>query len=563
VYSVCYCDEQEDETLETLGDQAATYMLSDDEKCASAAALNRENITGITVLGTDLDEHACGAKCSLGCIGPHCYCEGHTAGAAASVLCLPKTACKEACDLVGDDCIGINVHYDLPQCELIGSSCDASTQEAWQFFAKTPGTACTQEDDFREKVGTMTITSRVHTGVEYVITPGEAASIELTNPEGASFTYGPYSLLSRDRITIIDCGGTCGISPPTAGLLKPAGSERMATWNALGPHSHFQDLAHADTKNEPHDSKMKWGTRSSHDIRVYTKQDRLFVPGNNLMLADYSVAMDGDVRPLIEHQCYQKCSVECTDEWCYCSGYLHGYDDAASNAICGNQALCEWLCDAVTDCGSVDMHRSLDRCFLNLKDTADEKGKTHQDSLATDDKYMVLTPREDGNAEFAHHSPDEGSLPTYLLDPVDHGFSFDRMLRFSDITFKSGGTYKLCFCDASLLAHGQCRSEEDYSVDVGTIHASGVSCLIKKEELQRVSCAEQAHGGLRCYNNMPAPTPIHPLLPFPARPDSVTASTPPTLSCLYGTEEDGCATDPEADSTVDAGDGDEVDDSAR
>ena len=49
--------------------------------------------------------------------------------------------------------------------------------------------------------------------------------------------------------------------------------------------------------------------------------------------------------------------------------------------------------------------------------------------------------------------------------------------------------YKLCFCDASLVG-GKCESEADYSVEVGTIHASGVSCLIQRPELQRVRSAD-------------------------------------------------------------------------
>merc|ERR1712118_69977 len=76
--------------------------------------------------------------------------------------------------------------------------------------------------------------------------------------------------------------------------------------------------------------------------------------------------------------------------------------------------------------------------------------------------------------------------------------------------FKSGGTFKLCFCDSSLLADGVCMTEKDYKIEVGTIHASGVSCLIADPKLQRVSCPPQAHGGLRCYEHMDAPTPEAP-----------------------------------------------------
>merc|ERR1719247_2099243 len=91
-----------------------------------------------------------------------------------------------------------------------------------------------------------------------------------------------------------------------------------------------------------------------------------------------------------------------------------------------------------------------------------------------------------------------------ILSVVDYGYSFDKMLRFKDIQFKSGGTFKLCFCDSSLIT-GPCKTEADYSVQVGTIHSSGVQCLISKPELQRASCVPTYFGdgsSLRCYKSL-------------------------------------------------------------
>merc|ERR1712216_475085 len=77
----------------------------------------------------------------------------------------------------------------------------------------------------------------------------------------------------------------------------------------------------------------------------------------------------------------------------------------------------------------------------------------------------------------------------------------DKLLRFKGITFASGGTFKLCFCDSSLLGGSSaCKSEADYSVEVGTIHASGVSCLIAllqavREPPESDAAAGRAHYG--------------------------------------------------------------------
>lgn len=290
-------------------------------------------------------------------------------------------------------------------------------------------------------------------------------------------------------------------------------------------------------------ASMKWAAVSSRATREYTKQDRVFVPGHNLVLGDHIIPMDGNEQALLKHQCFQKCHVECTDPWCFCSGYLDGYDSADSAAICGDQVLCEFLCDHTEGCGSIDMHRRLDRCFLNHLD-----GSTHQDTLAADESYMVLTPRLDGNQETPHDSPPGSPPAPHLVEPVDHGHSWDRLLRFTDLAFPTGGTYKLCFCDALLTPTGRCATEEDYRVEVGTVHSSGVSCLVRRPELQRVSCAAQHHGALRCYAGMSAPEPLPPLLP--AKPEPIEHEEivePLVLSGTFCAEEGGCATAEEAD----------------
>ena len=55
-----------------------------------------------------------------------------------------------------------------------------------------------------------------------------------------------------------------------------------------------------------------------------------------------------------EHQCYTKCALNtpCTGDYCFCEGYFSGYDDLSSNAICGDETFCKYLCDNVEDCKS-------------------------------------------------------------------------------------------------------------------------------------------------------------------------------------------------------------------
>lgn len=126
---------------------------------------------------------------------------------------------------------------------------------------------------------------------------------------------------------------------------------------------------------------------------------------------------------------------------------------------------------------------------------------------------MKRTQPNDGPDDRRLSEPNDGINAMTALPALDIGFSWDKMLRFAPIRFTSGGTFKLCFCDSALLTAGrQCRSVEDYAVEVGTVHASGVSCLIGKRELQRADCVAQYHGGLRCYRDRSAPAPAPPAL---------------------------------------------------
>jgi len=267
-----------------------------------------------------------------------------------------------------------------------------------------------------------------------------------------------------------------------------------------------------------------------------------------------------DYHDLSEHQCFTKCKVPCEGPSCFCSGYLHGYDFETSNALCADQNLCEFLCDSIDDCGSIDMHKDLDRCFLNSKNLVIlnyRDATTHLDSLLPDPSYKVLVPRTvartasepaDGNEEIPHDSQ-LGPLPDPSAVVKDYGFSWANMLRFPNITFKSGGTFKLCFCDSTLVP--ACKSERDFSIEVGKIHVSGVSCLISQPSLRNAACVEQYYGDspkpLRCYAGEP-PNVSPPMLSLKDEAKfTAEAADPPSTQCAYGPEESGCPTEPEAE----------------
>jgi hypothetical protein len=367
--------------------------------------------------------------------------------------------------------------------------------------------------------------------------------------------------LSEDRVTVIDCGGSCGVSKPTVAVTEPTNAGSIATWMDFVSYNNFVDPAHEDDQNKQDPATIKYGIKSETVSRVYTAIDNSYVPGDNLELGSYSVTLMNDNYELSEHQCYAKCHVPCEGPRCFCSGYLHGYDKDTSNAICADQNLCEFLCDSIDECGSIDMHKDLDRCFLNSKNLVPlnyRDGTTHLDNLLPDPSYKVLVPRTvardagtpaDGNEEIPHDSQ-LGPLPDPVVVVKDHGFSWSNMLRFKNITFQSGGTFKLCFCDSTLVP--ACRTERDFSIEVGKIHVSGVSCLISQPSLRSAACVEQYYGAspksLRCYPGDP-PKVSPPPLPLREEVSFTGASSGDLLStqCAYGPEEGGCPTEPEAE----------------
>jgi len=342
------------------------------------------------------------------------------------------------------------------------------------------------------------------------VTPGEDVSIELTTPGMLTFKEGSH-LLSKDRITVIDSLGTCGLSSPSSSVLLPVEGTDIDTWAKWAPWSYFQDAPHEDLQNDVDPAKVVETAFPKAPVR-YNVREGMYCKGDgarggessNMDLDALTVPMDGVVFNVKDHQCYKKCALEapCEGDNCFCEGYFSGFDDISSNAICGNRKLCQYLCDNLEDCMSIDMHVNGYRCFLNHVDACG----LHQDelALASDKSYNLLIKTTDPNDEQTH------APMRKLQDPavnVMEDYSWDKMLRFKPLKIATGGTFKVCFCDSTLVPGGVCKSEKDFNVQVGLLHSSGVSCLLEKPSLQRVTCKEQRWGGLRCYQQYSAPDP--------------------------------------------------------
>jgi hypothetical protein len=85
-----------------------------------------------------------------------------------------------------------------------------------------------------------------------------------------------------------------------------------------------------------------------------------------------------------------------------------------------------------------------------------------------------------------------------LLSAPDYGLSWSDLLRFEGVTFHQAGTFKVCACDSAVAANN-CTVADDFTVEVGKVHASGLQCLLAKPQFARGECISQKYGGLRCY----------------------------------------------------------------
>jgi len=103
--------------------------------------------------------------------------------------------------------------------------------------------------------------------------------------------------------------------------------------------------------------------------------------------------------------------------------------------------------------------------------------------------------------------------PLLARSYFDLGLSWSQVARFRNLHFPNAGTYKACFCDSRRLQPAQpalassplaptfsaCTAKEDFVIEVGKVHVSGVSCLLGDTRFRAVDCHTNFFGGLTCY----------------------------------------------------------------
>merc|ERR1719353_1288193 len=285
----------------------------------------------------------------MGCVGPTCFCDGYDAaldGPNSSALCLGSVGCRAACDALGDDCGGYMMARTTNRCFLVEDTEkeDADNFHTWTKGEFWPNMSCVNEtafaaesaaELFAKSIGLLTVTERLHVGTDFVVTPGEMTSLEIA---GSGLTV-------RDQVMVIECSDQCGIAESSEAVT-------MLTTRAVDAKFDAPSVMYGDYAAAPLPTAA---------VPKYRKEENQFCDGGNAYLKDFPSIVQ-------EHQCYRKCeeTAPCLDGACFCDGFFEGHDGPDSTALCLPEAQCESLCARMgVDCYSVDMHRTLPRCFLN------------------------------------------------------------------------------------------------------------------------------------------------------------------------------------------------------
>merc|ERR1719331_3118747 len=457
------------------------------------------------LVAAEFQDHFCAKKCARGCVRQDCFCDSFDPDTMydestvdlmdgyAAPLCLSAPLCRDACS-ASAYCEMFDYEPETNFCWLLStkasalSTCengDLNYDESTQTWARVNGSACTNTSDFTQTVGTITLAQRADIANDWVLTPSAGVGTDYVPVQSLEVT-GTGMDWTKDRVMLVECTGTCGVSGPAASVrsLVGAGSPGVpsqAAFNAWVAENDMMDPPAEDflpspTPVTPGAPLVIWDSR-------FTGK---YCPGNNMDVTTPDMAAAG----VAQHQCYAKCVTnapcDASSPDCFCDGLFPGYDDEDSGALCLDEPTCKAYCAGLPDCFGIDMHQTMNRCFLNsmTKGPNDEKSCAEYvfelGSLTTYNYNFIYKQNALRRLEA---EPEERAPVRNLqyMEPVDQGLSWDQILRFKGLAFASGGKFKACFCDIETLPAGSaCSTAADYKVEIGMVHVSGVSCLIEE-----------------------------------------------------------------------------------
>jgi hypothetical protein len=483
-YDLCYCESRTDMTPDktvagklyrllgvTVGDQT----MSGASRCSSTPlaqiATTDPLATGLlpkNLVHGDFQDHFCAKKCARGCVRQDCFCDSFDpdtmydestvdlmAGYAAP-LCLSASLCRDACS-ASPYCEMFDYEPATNFCWLLSSTpatlstCengDLNYDESTQTWARVNGSACTNTTDFTQTVGSITLSRRADIGNDWVLTPSAGVGTDYVPVQSLEVT-GTAMDWTKDRVMLVECTGTCGVSGPAASVRSLVGSgspgiPSMAAFNAW--------VAENDMMDAPAEDELPATPVATPASAAVLWDDRFkgkYCPGNNMDVTTPDMMGAG----VAQHQCYAKCVTnapcDASSPDCFCDGLFPGYDDEDSGALCLDEPTCLAYCASLDDCFGIDMHQTMNRCFLNsmTKGPNDEKSCKEYvldrlGSLTTYNYNFIYKQNALRRLEAEAEPEQAPARKLQYMEPVDRGVSWDQILRFKGLAFASGGKFK-------------------------------------------------------------------------------------------------------------------------
>eukprot|EP00398_MALV-I-01_sp_L67-1_P000354 gene354-600_t len=404
------------------------------------------------------------------------------------------------------------------------------------------------EEEVKIELGTVMVTAVADVGFEYVVEPHTDTSIEIT---------GNNLNAEEDRIMVIDCQGSCGSAGATVAVnittdrfvwpyLAPVYNWRDGPW-----HDRAEIIANegeevaGDYIYRTYQYKLCPGnnlpTADTPDLwdvlRPHLCYYKCFVnaaqAGSDPTCGGFMTTFDDPMSKALcvtHTEALELCSsleechgIEESTEHFAADGvsfrhYLNGIADFQTdvsvvlcNVMVAARAWRKWkkrytnpspVKDLETNQGSSFILRRgrhhTSPCTIHGMDAGCLSYlNTHDSTLENEDKYHfhwkyrqgLLT---DANVPSARRRLDE--TQPRANDYCDPYSASDRLL-FNGFQFRTGGKFKVCYCDSSQLVAGEyCNHPSRFSIDVGYVHSSGLQCLIENPSLQRSTCSQQCYG---------------------------------------------------------------------
>jgi len=455
-------------------------------------------------MSASLDVQLCSTMCEMGCSQADCYCDSfdhdHTPD---NAVCGAESALVAACH-ENTGCAGLVYDHDTSQAEFFASAVTADEKFAAvgkRLWSKETGAACTQIEDYTETVGVLTVTTQVYTGVDYVVTPGQQVSLEVTNVNGNYLTFDAHdkdwdTAGSRDvgaswnRVMVIDCKGQCGQAGPSGNVQINGAGASLSDWAIHSPTNFWSDSIYGtnDAGTRSYISRA-YATFAGMHCERSTTSNNLNILATGLEAAEAvlctTVCQSGDG--------HESCHLQHVDP---SGNAICASADGASTSLEVVQSLCDQI-DAMDGfyCDSVEQHLGATDYFY-LNGGADGDALCDKVAAANYNLYVASDDTaESSGAQLVQ--VDEEVILTANLN--DWPFSWSQMLRFPSLTFTTGGTFKVCYCEHDRASNKLCNSVDDFDVEVGLVHSSGVSCLLTDSRFTSADCENQLYGGMRCY----------------------------------------------------------------